>query len=173
MTGYTEILNTQIDVDSPVTTGLLVQLRDNPIAITEGATGAPKNQTNSIQDLAITEPKLANNAVTNIKLAGEVPVARAWINTSSSTINASFNVASISYSSLPGFNSSTLTVNLTTPMSNSNYVIVATGSNFGGSGASSVSVSFNILSSSSFTVSSNSSSSNFFTDFSVVVFGDQ
>lgn len=42
MTTYTAIPNTSIDIDSPVTQPLLTALRDNPIAITEGSSGAPK-----------------------------------------------------------------------------------------------------------------------------------
>lgn len=41
MTTYTSIPDTDIDVDSPITTGLMTLLRDNPIAITEKAAGAP------------------------------------------------------------------------------------------------------------------------------------
>jgi len=40
-TSYTSIPNGDIDPDSPITTGLMTLLRDNPIAITEGASGAP------------------------------------------------------------------------------------------------------------------------------------
>ena len=41
MTTYTAITNGEIDQDSPVTQPLLTALRDNPIAIAEGASGAP------------------------------------------------------------------------------------------------------------------------------------
>lgn len=42
MTSYNDILNNTIDQDSPFTTTLLTYLRDNPIALAEGASGAPK-----------------------------------------------------------------------------------------------------------------------------------
>lgn len=42
MTTYTTIPNSDIDQDSPVTQPLMTALRDNPIAITEGASGAPR-----------------------------------------------------------------------------------------------------------------------------------
>jgi len=42
MTTYTAIDNANIDQDSPVTQPLLTLMRDNPIAITEGALNAPK-----------------------------------------------------------------------------------------------------------------------------------
>ena len=42
MTTYTAIPNADIDQDSPVTQPLMTALRDNPIAITEGAIGAPR-----------------------------------------------------------------------------------------------------------------------------------
>jgi hypothetical protein len=42
MTSYTAIADTEIDAESPVTEELMTRLRDNPIAIGEGATGAPR-----------------------------------------------------------------------------------------------------------------------------------
>jgi len=42
MTTYTAIPGTDIDTDSPVTESLMTKLRDNPIAITEKAAGAPQ-----------------------------------------------------------------------------------------------------------------------------------
>ena len=44
MTTYTSIPTADIDTDSPITTTLMTLMRDNPIAITEGATGAPRVQ---------------------------------------------------------------------------------------------------------------------------------
>ncbi|MEO1108256.1 MAG: hypothetical protein AAFX90_10070 [Pseudomonadota bacterium] len=48
MTTYTAIPNDDVDQDSPVNQTLMTLLRDNPIAITEGAAGAPR-----ILDLAL------------------------------------------------------------------------------------------------------------------------
>lgn len=42
MTTYTTIANNDIDQDSPITAPLVEALRDNPIAMAEGASGAPK-----------------------------------------------------------------------------------------------------------------------------------
>ena len=42
MTTYTTVPNSDIDQDSPVTQPLLTALRDNPLAIAEGTSGAPK-----------------------------------------------------------------------------------------------------------------------------------
>lgn len=39
---YNQILDTQVDPDAPITSGLGYQLRDNPIAIANGDLGAPK-----------------------------------------------------------------------------------------------------------------------------------
>jgi hypothetical protein len=41
MTAYLPILNSEIDPESPITESLMQRLRDNPIAIVEGSTGAP------------------------------------------------------------------------------------------------------------------------------------
>ena len=48
MTTYTAIPNSDVDQDSPVTQTLITLLRDNPIAITEGASGAPKVQSKGL-----------------------------------------------------------------------------------------------------------------------------
>lgn len=48
MTTYTAIANTDIDQDSPVTQPLMTAMRDNPIAIAEGASGAPKLRTKNV-----------------------------------------------------------------------------------------------------------------------------
>jgi len=42
MTTYTTIPDTDVDQDSPVTVPLMTALRDNPTAVTEGASGAPR-----------------------------------------------------------------------------------------------------------------------------------
>lgn len=42
MTTYSTIADGQVDQDSPITQPLMTALRDNPIAIAEGAAGAPK-----------------------------------------------------------------------------------------------------------------------------------
>ena len=48
MTTYTPILPAAVDVDSPVTQILMQSLRDNPIAMAEGASGAPKLRTKNV-----------------------------------------------------------------------------------------------------------------------------
>lgn len=42
MTDYTVITDSQVDPDAPITSGLGYAWRDNPIAIAEGAPGAPR-----------------------------------------------------------------------------------------------------------------------------------
>ena len=42
MADWTELPDTSVDPDAPVTSDLMYALRDNPIAIAEGAPGAPK-----------------------------------------------------------------------------------------------------------------------------------
>lgn len=44
MTDYTSIADSQVDPKAPVTSDLMTALRDNPIAIGEGSTGAPRIQ---------------------------------------------------------------------------------------------------------------------------------
>lgn len=42
MATYTTITDGQVDQDSPISQALITALRDNPLAIAEGASGAPK-----------------------------------------------------------------------------------------------------------------------------------
>lgn len=83
MTTYTGILGSEIDTDSPVTESLMTRLRDNPIAITEKASGAPvlandyvvnamiaTNAVNadSIAASAVNASEIGSNAVINSKI---------------------------------------------------------------------------------------------------------
>jgi len=68
VTTYTAIPDSDIDPDSPITTSLMTLVRDNPIAITEGASGAPKVQTAGITDGAITDAKFPTFTGTANKL---------------------------------------------------------------------------------------------------------
>lgn len=75
MTTYTPITNAEIDQDSPITQPLLTALRDNPVAITEGAAGAPKIQAAALSTFVATAPAtitgLNNFAAINIRGGGE------------------------------------------------------------------------------------------------------
>lgn len=51
MADYIAISDTQLDPDAPVTSQLMYQLRDNPIAIAEGDDGAPRIVLKSIERL--------------------------------------------------------------------------------------------------------------------------
>ena len=68
MTTYTAIPDADIDTDSPLTESLFTLIRDNPIAITEGSTGAPKIQTAALEQAggseAVTTATIRQNAVT-------------------------------------------------------------------------------------------------------------
>lgn len=65
MTSYVAIADSDIDPESPLVATLMTRLRDNPIAITEGSTGAPKIQTAGITDLAVTGGKLKASTAGN------------------------------------------------------------------------------------------------------------
>ena len=69
MTGYAAILNSEVDPESPITTSLMVALRDNPIAITEGSSGAPNIVTAAITDANVTRVKLPT---TTVSLSGNI-----------------------------------------------------------------------------------------------------
>lgn len=74
MTTYTAIPDSDIDPDSPGTTGLFTLLRNNPVAIMEKASGAPVLANNYILAAminadAVTTAKIQDGNVTKAKLA--------------------------------------------------------------------------------------------------------
>ena len=73
MTTYTPIANGSVDAGSPVDESLVTALRDNPIAISEGSTGAPKLQTAAYEDGSVTNAKLSQVELTSA--AGDVCLA--------------------------------------------------------------------------------------------------
>jgi len=60
---WTNILDADIDGDSPIKPSLMESLRDNSISIANGDAGAPQFQTNSIEDGAITGDKITNYTI--------------------------------------------------------------------------------------------------------------
>jgi len=75
MTTYTPIANGSVDAGSPVDESLVTALRDNPIAISEGSTGAPKIQTaaydaNSVDQAAIESAIKAKYLIESVTMSG-------------------------------------------------------------------------------------------------------
>lgn len=70
MADYVAITDAQVDPEAPITSELMSALRDNPLAIAEGAIDAPRIQTAGIDDLAVTTAKLDDGAITSGKLSG-------------------------------------------------------------------------------------------------------
>lgn len=48
MADYIPVIDSSVDPDAPLTSDLMYRLRDNPIAIAEGAVGAPKIQSDAM-----------------------------------------------------------------------------------------------------------------------------
>ena len=78
MTTYSTITNGQVDQDSPITQPLVTALRDNPIAIAEGAAGAPKIadswqalETTSSSGLIVTDVDNGEGARINVGGSGQ------------------------------------------------------------------------------------------------------
>lgn len=59
MAEYIPINPSEIEPEAPLTSSLASRWTNNPIAIAEGAPGAPRIQTNAIANGAVTAPKLA------------------------------------------------------------------------------------------------------------------
>ena len=90
MADWTNLPNQAVGVGGLPSGTTVTALRDNPVAIAEGAAGAPRIQTAAIQNSAVTTAKIANANVTTAKLP---------VGTRSFSGNLGGNVAvSISYS---------------------------------------------------------------------------
>lgn len=86
MTGYAGLSSTQIDADSPLIEDTLIKLRDNPLAMFEGAVGAPRIQTAAIDAGVVTNAKMAVDSVGQSELiAGGVHQAE--LNTSAGEVS--------------------------------------------------------------------------------------
>ena len=68
MANWTSIADATVEPGKPIRAIDARALRDNPIAIAEGAAGAPKIETAGITDLNVTTAKLAAGAVTTAKI---------------------------------------------------------------------------------------------------------
>jgi hypothetical protein len=68
MAGWTNIPTASLEPGAPVRSLDALALRDNPIAIAEGAANAPRVQTAGIANSAVTADKIASNAVTTAKI---------------------------------------------------------------------------------------------------------
>ena len=64
MATYRSIAASETDANSPITQTLMEALADNPTAITEGATGAPRNVLKSLEELAVGDTTRSQVSVT-------------------------------------------------------------------------------------------------------------
>lgn len=87
MTTYTAIPNSDVDQDSPVTQTLVTLLRDNPLAIAEGSTDAPRVQPRALQTGLLGKTSATSEVfdITNIK-AVRLDLAAYFSNTSGSAV---------------------------------------------------------------------------------------
>lgn len=75
MTDYVEITNAQIDPESPVTSELMTALRDNPIAITEGSSGAPPIQLAALGTIAAgTDVKISSDSEKSVESTSAIVI---------------------------------------------------------------------------------------------------
>ena len=68
MPEYQEILDSEVEPEAPLTSSLGVRFRDNPIALANGASGAPRIQTDALNNSAVTTAKINDGAVTTAKI---------------------------------------------------------------------------------------------------------
>lgn len=77
MATWTNIPDSVLEPGKPVRSVDALALRDNAIAIAQGAAGAPRVRTNGINNSAVTTAKINNSAVTTDKIAnGNVTTAK-------------------------------------------------------------------------------------------------
>lgn len=69
MTTWTDIDASRLEPGKPIRSIDGLALRDNPIAITEGASGAPKIAEPAMGDASVATRAIVNGAVTNAKIA--------------------------------------------------------------------------------------------------------
>lgn len=89
MANWTVLTDVELEPGKPARSSQAISLRDNIIAQAEGATGAPKTQTEAIEDDAVTADKLA-----------ETTAERDWVNgrTATSSTAAVGTYAMLHYS---------------------------------------------------------------------------
>lgn len=85
MATYSAVSASEKDADSVVDVSLIDKLDQNPHAIAEGASGAPKIQSAAINDNAITAAKIASSAVGQSEIASGA-VHQSELDTSSGTV---------------------------------------------------------------------------------------
>lgn len=99
MTTYTAIPNGDVDAESPITTTLMTLLRDNPIAITEGASGAPTISAGAFTAGAIVNADInASAAIATSKLASDNGISQTMLAPNcvgQSEVNGATNTASV------------------------------------------------------------------------------
>jgi hypothetical protein len=68
MPDYTDLPDTAVGIGGVPSGTTVTALRDNPLAIAEGAAGAPRIQTAGIEDSAVTNAKIAAGTIGSEKL---------------------------------------------------------------------------------------------------------
>lgn len=99
MATYSAVSASEKDADSVVDVSLIDKLDQNPHAIAEGASGAPKIQSAAINDNAITAAKIASNAVGQSEIASGA-VHQSELDTSSGTVSTTSTTGA--HLTLPG-----------------------------------------------------------------------
>ena len=81
---YTNIPNGDTDPDSPLTTGLVTLLRDNPISMIEGGAGAPRILNAALNNHPWDTADIAAAAIGRSQIANSTTTSAGTLNTDSS-----------------------------------------------------------------------------------------
>ena len=116
MADWFSIPNTSVDPDAPVTSNLMYALRDNPIAIAEGATGAPRVTQSAILNPSVGNFRTINRVYRSITTSSTETVDLAGI---SCFLPGAFRVSIIATGSLTSYTISRLRNGTSTTLVNS------------------------------------------------------
>jgi hypothetical protein len=115
MADYIAVTEAQSNPFAPVTSELVKQLRDNPIAIAEGAAGAPRNFLGSLERLqAGNEIRSRDDSSESFGAGANIPFGRSFSFIQHGTIRATITVTS---------GSGTRSVNIVRRRNNSDTII--------------------------------------------------
>lgn len=68
MADYEVILDAELEPGAPITSSIGFRFRDNPVAIAEGAAGAPRVSSGALEDASVTSAKIASGSVSQAKM---------------------------------------------------------------------------------------------------------
>lgn len=95
MADYITVVDSSVDPDAPLTSDLMYRLRDNPIAIAEGAVGAPKVRSEALNLATLAGDRTSDGVV--FTMNGLDRVAALMVNSYASITHTAAGSATVRY----------------------------------------------------------------------------